>query len=147
MAKPVTAWATGMLMAAVPCSAREAAQILQAAAERVNVSAADIAAVLVATAPGEVAPDHIERALHLTVLAVRSLPAGPRETGLLPSLPRTQEVLARLQRCRARLARAPGDPDALRAMDDAAYTLCVLLGQPHLRLAISAAEQHVSRLR
>ncbi|AWZ16547.1 hypothetical protein DRB96_34965 [Streptomyces sp. ICC1] len=148
VAKPVTAWAIGMLMAKVPCSAREATQILQAAADMAHLSAAEIAAAVVSGARGEAAPAHVERALRRTVLVARSAsPGAARGTGLLPSLTRTEEVLSRLHGCRARLAQAPGDPGALRAMDDAAYTPCVLLGQPRLRLAISAAEQHLSDLR
>ncbi|MGW1772046.1 DUF5133 domain-containing protein [Streptomyces sp. NPDC002104] len=149
VASPVTAWATGMLMATVPCSAREATQILQATADLAGLPAAEVAAALVATARGDAVPAHVERALHRTVLAAQS-PSSPeqaRETGLRPSPTRTEEVLSRLRGCQARLAQAPSDPGALRAMDDAAYTLCVLIGQPRLQNAIAAAELHLNSTR
>ncbi|MEV7723637.1 DUF5133 domain-containing protein [Streptomyces sp. NPDC101733] len=135
-------------MASTPCTARDARLILAAAADLARVTDVDVA-VAMATAPGGVpAPRRVARALRRAVEAARtpSAPAAPTapRIGLLPSRARTEEVLSRLRACRARLANAPDDADALRAMDDAAYTLCVLMGRPRTHEAVLAAERHLA---
>ncbi len=84
---------------------------------------------------------HIERALHRAMDAGRSpAPSVGRGSVLTPARTRTEEVLTRLRGCQARLAAAPEDPVALRAMDDAGYTLCVLMGRATVHEAVLAAE-------
>lgn len=135
--------AVGMLMATTPCSARDALRILATAADLADVAVEDLAAAMTATACGTALPARLERALRRSVEAARTRgPAGgPRTAGLAPNPARTEEVLTRLRGCQARLAAAPHDPAALRAMDDTAYTLCVLMGRPTALEAITAAEE------
>ncbi|MER5760270.1 DUF5133 domain-containing protein [Streptomyces sp. NPDC002082] len=142
-AAPAGNWAVGMLMATTPCSARDALRILATAADLADVAVEDLAAAMTATACGTALPARLERALRLSVEAARTrAPAGgPRAAGLAPNPARTEEVLTRLRGCQARLAAAPHDPAALRAMDDTAYTLCVLMGRPTALEAITAAEE------
>ncbi|MDX6762427.1 DUF5133 domain-containing protein, partial [Streptomyces sp. F8] len=64
--------------------------------------------------------------------------------GLLPSRARTEEVLARFRAARDLLAQAPGDGAARGAMDDVAYTLCVLMGRSTVHEAVLAAERHLA---
>ncbi|WP_407840917.1 DUF5133 domain-containing protein [Streptomyces sp. DSM 116496] len=135
--------AVGMLMATTPCSARDALRILATAADLADVAVEDLAAAMSATACGAALPARLERALRHSLEAARTRgPAGgPHPAGLAPNPARAEEVLTRLRGCQARLAAAPQDPAALRAMDDTAYTLCVLMGRPTALEAITAAEE------
>lgn len=141
---PTGGWAVGMLMATTPCSARDALRILATAADLADVSVADLAAAMAATACGTALPTRLDRALRRAVEAARGPVDGPRRAGLAPNPARTEEVLTRLRGCQARLAASPQDPAALRAMDDTAYTLCVLMGRPTAHEAISAAEEQLA---
>ncbi|WP_200904343.1 DUF5133 domain-containing protein [Streptomyces yangpuensis] len=137
----------GMVMTLAPCGAREARLVLAAAAELVHVQVADFAAAVVAGAHGEPVPARWERALRRAVEALRSpLPGteGGRGVGLLPSRARTEDALALFRASRERLAAAPGDATARSAMDDAAYTLCVLMGRSTVHEAVAAAERHLA---
>ncbi|MFJ3519351.1 DUF5133 domain-containing protein [Streptomyces sp. NPDC090131] len=62
----------------------------------------------------------------------------------LASRVRTEEALRRLWECRARLVMAPEDIAAQRAMGDAAYTLCVLMGSPTAREAVIVAQRRLA---
>ncbi|MEW1632860.1 DUF5133 domain-containing protein [Streptomyces sp. NPDC093801] len=143
---PTHTWAVGLLMAAAPCSVREAKQILLGAAELARVTAVEVAAAMVAGTLGMPMPVRIERALRRSLEAARGpvRPGTVQAVGILPSRLRTEEVLSRLRGCQARLAAAPTDPGTLRAMDDVAYTLCVLMGRPSTHQAVLAAEEHLS---
>lgn len=136
-------WATGMVMALAPCGTREAKLVLAAAAQLAQVPVADFAAAVVAGAHGEAVPARWDRALRRAVRALvgpRPGPEGGRGVGLLPSRARTGEVLVRFRAARERLAAAPGDGAARSAMDDVAYTLCVLMGRSSVHEAVMAAE-------
>ncbi|MFF9978446.1 DUF5133 domain-containing protein [Streptomyces erythrochromogenes] len=140
-------WATGMVMALAPCGTREARLVLAAAAELARVPVADFAAAVAAGARGEPVPARWERALRRAVEALRSPRPGQesgRGVGLLPSRARTEDVLARFRAARERLAGAPGDGAARGAMDDVAYTLCVLMGRSTVHEAVLAAERHLA---
>ncbi|MEU3726486.1 DUF5133 domain-containing protein [Streptomyces sp. NPDC031705] len=143
---PTELRAVGLLMATTPCSAREAKQILLAAADRARITAAEAAEAMVAGSLGLPVPVRVERALRRAVQAARTpMPPGAfRSVGILPSRPRTEEVLSRLRGCQARLAADPTNPGTLRAMDDVAYTLCVLMGRPTTHEAVRAAEGHLA---
>ncbi|MFD6229205.1 DUF5133 domain-containing protein [Streptomyces sp. NPDC060232] len=139
-----------MVMATAPCGTREARLVLAAAAERAQVPVADFAAAVVAGAHGEPVPARWDRALRRAVEALlcprpgQEGGRGVRGVGLLPSRARTGEVLARFRVSRERLAAAPGDGTARRAMDDVAYTLCVLMGRSTVHEAVLAAELHLA---
>ncbi|WP_327360077.1 DUF5133 domain-containing protein [Streptomyces sp. NBC_01296] len=128
-------------MAATPCTARDARRILEVAADLADTTPDALAAAMVAGTRGTPVPVHIERALHRAMDAGRSpAPSVGRGSVLTPARARTEEVLTRLRGCQARLAAAPEDPVALRAMDDAGYTLCVLMGRATVHEAVLAAE-------
>ncbi|WP_234308390.1 DUF5133 domain-containing protein [Streptomyces sp. NRRL F-4428] len=149
-AEQAVEWATGMVMALAPCGTREARLVLAAAAERVLVPPAEFAAAMVSGAYGVPVPALWERALRRAVEALLRPPPGAeagrgvRGVGLLPSRARTREALARFRVARERLAAAPGDRAARSAMDDAAYTLCVLMGRSAVHEAVLAAELHLA---
>ncbi|MGW6686230.1 DUF5133 domain-containing protein [Streptomyces sp. NPDC054961] len=142
LARPTAASAVGMLMATTPCSVRDAEQILAAAADLADVNVLDLAAAITAGPGAGAVPVRLERALRQAVRAARA-PARVRTppAGLQPNRERAEEVLSRLRGCQARLLATPADPGALRAMDDAAYTLCVLMGRPTAHGAVLAAEE------
>nr|WSW70850.1 DUF5133 domain-containing protein [Streptomyces sp. NBC_00995] len=142
--EPRAAWAVGTVMAAVPCSARDAGRVLAAAATAAGVTSADVAAAMAAEARGVAMPARVERALHRAVAAARAVPPRTACIGLMPSRARTAEVLAEFRGCRARVSEAPSDMRARQALDDAAYTLCVLLGRTGVHDAVRAAERHLS---
>ncbi len=145
LAPPTVAQAVGMLMAATPCSARDAKRILATAADLADATVQDLAAAVVAASEGTPPPVLVERALRRAIEVARTSHApASRSIGLAPSRERTEEVLTRLRGCQARLAAAPGDPAATRAMDDAAYTLCVLMGVPTAHEAVLAAEHRLA---
>ncbi|MBT2450860.1 DUF5133 domain-containing protein [Streptomyces sp. ISL-43] len=129
-------------MATTPCSVRDAERILATAADLANVNVLDMAAAMTAGPGGTPVPVRLERALRHAIRAART-PLRPKtaRTGVLPSRTRAEEVLSRLRGCQARLAATPSDPGALRAMDDAAYTLCVLMDRPTAHEAVLAAEE------
>ncbi|MFF4426508.1 DUF5133 domain-containing protein [Streptomyces sp. NPDC001549] len=128
-------------MAATPCTARDAHRILEAAAHLARTTPDALAAAMVAGTGGTPVPAHIERALCRAVDAGRTpVPGVGPGCVLTPARARTQEALTGLRGCQARLAAAPDDPAAQRAMDDAGYTLCVLMGRATLYEAVLAAE-------
>ncbi|MFD9307905.1 DUF5133 domain-containing protein [Streptomyces sp. NPDC060048] len=142
LVRPTAARAVGMLMAATPCSVRDAERILATAADLANVNVMDVAAAMTAGPGAAPVPVRLERALRQAVRAARTpVRAKTARTAVLPSRTRAEEVLSRLRGCQARLAATPADPGALRAMDDAAYTLCVLMDRRTAYDAVLAAEE------
>ncbi|MEU1348693.1 DUF5133 domain-containing protein [Streptomyces sp. NPDC005775] len=142
--EPRAAWAVGMVMAVTPCSARDARRVLDAAAKAAGITPAEVAAAMAAGARGGAVPARVERALHRAVAAARSVSPRGACVVLMPSRSRTAEVLAEFRDCQARLTAAPSDLRARQALDDAAYTLCVLLGRTGAHDAVLAAEQHLT---
>ncbi|MGO4455981.1 DUF5133 domain-containing protein [Streptomyces sp. M-16] len=139
-----TAWAVGVVMVVTPCPAREAHRVLAAAAAAAHIGVEGLAAAMAAAAWGVKAPKRVERALRRAVEAARTAGADGAGTSparpLVPSRERTQEALGRFRGCRAWLWADPADAAARRAMDDATYTLCVLMGRPTAHEALRAAE-------
>ncbi|MEU9094944.1 DUF5133 domain-containing protein [Streptomyces sp. NPDC048428] len=131
-------------MAATPCSALQAAQILATAAEGAHVTPGQAAAAMIAGSRGATVPTHLERSLRRAIGNARTPSLAAARVALLPSRRRTEEVLAEFRRCRSRLAASPPDEAARRAVDDAAYTLCVMLGRTSVHDAVLAAEQHLA---
>ncbi|MGW8885821.1 DUF5133 domain-containing protein [Streptomyces sp. NPDC055749] len=146
--EPPTPWAVGMIMAMTPCSRRDAKRILTAAAEAAHIAPTAMAAAMVAGSRGVPVPAHVERALRRAVEAARNPSPSPsdaaRGVALVPSRQRTEQVLSEFRRCQALLAVTPSDRSARQALDDAAYTLCVLLGRTTVHDAVDAAEQHLA---
>ncbi|MER5810513.1 DUF5133 domain-containing protein [Streptomyces sp. NPDC002033] len=144
-------WAVGVVMVMTPCAERDAHRVLAAAAAAARVTAEELAVALAAAGPrGKGLPKGVERALRRAVVAART--AGPAQARVAPARPlvpsraRTEEALGRFRACRARLRAAPGEARARRAMDDATYTLCVLLGRPTAHEALHAARLRLAAL-
>ncbi|MFE2018928.1 DUF5133 domain-containing protein [Streptomyces sp. NPDC059499] len=112
------------------------------------MTALGMADAMVAGTRGVPVPVHIERALRRAMELARRPPASP-STGvngltLLPSRSRTGLALTEFRTCQARLAASPSDADLRQALDDAAYTLCVLMGRRTVHDAVLGAEQHLN---
>lgn len=140
---PADGVAIGMLMALTPCTSHAARDILAAAAHAAGVTTAGMALAYADSARGVPLPTAIERALRNAVAAARS-PSRSALGGLLPGTDRTADALTRLRECQTRLRRSPGDAAVRRAMDDVAYTLCVLMARRTLHEAVTAAELRLS---
>ncbi|MEU9373054.1 DUF5133 domain-containing protein [Streptomyces sp. NPDC048255] len=140
---PAKAWTLGRLMALTPCTAPAARQILAATASTAGTTERQVTAALVGYSRGAPLPRRIERALQLAIRVART-PATEQTCGLLPSLTRASDALDRFRTSLARLHAAPADPEARRSLDDAAYTLCVLMGRRTAHEAMRAAEEYVA---
>ncbi|MFD3328379.1 DUF5133 domain-containing protein [Streptomyces sp. NPDC058701] len=138
-------WAVGMLMATVPSPARLAEQALSTAAVQAGLSEIEVARAMVAGSRGTPIPAAIEEALNDAVRAARR-PVGSRRSGsfLMPTRVDADRALTRFFDARVRLYAAPGDPGARRAVDDAVYTLCVLMAQPSPYEAVNEAVRYTA---
>ncbi|MFD9355679.1 DUF5133 domain-containing protein [Streptomyces sp. NPDC060031] len=141
--EPAVAWAVGVLMALTPCTAPAARRILAVAAGTAGITVREVARALAEYARGVPVPRRVERALRMAVRASRT-PADELPGGLLPGRSRAQVALARFRVCRDRVRAAPGDAEARRALDDAAYTLCILMGRRNPHQAVRAAEEYLA---
>ncbi|MFE0577456.1 DUF5133 domain-containing protein [Streptomyces sp. NPDC058874] len=139
--------ATGTVMALVPCTGERARRVLGNAAQAAGVTLPAMARTVLATrtGPGDADPD-CERALHAEIGHARSPhPPGPPASGtLLPAPHVLRRHLNHLRAVRRRTLAAPEDPALRAAMEDAAYTLCVLMGQRNTHSALLAAEELVA---
>ncbi|WP_329448268.1 DUF5133 domain-containing protein (plasmid) [Streptomyces sp. NBC_01426] len=146
LSEPARSWAVGMLMATLPGPAHLAEQVLSAAATRAGLAESEVARAMVAGSRGTPLPADIEQALDHAVQAGRRPGTGSRRAGsfLLPTREDAERALGRFFDARVRLCAAPDDPEARRAVDDAVYTLCVLMAQPSPHAAVNEALQYTN---
>ncbi|MGW6785249.1 DUF5133 domain-containing protein [Streptomyces sp. NPDC054987] len=141
------AGATGVVMALVPCTAESARRVLAEAARTAGVTLHTMARTAVATGtrPADADPD-CERALRMEIANARSPqpPSPPPPGTLLPAPDVLRGHLHHLRAVRRRTLAAPDDPALRAALEDAAYTLCVLMGQRNTHSALIAAEERVA---
>ena len=137
-------WALGTLMATVPAPAHLAEQVLSAAAAHAGLPVTEVAQAMAAGSRGTPVPADVEQALHHAVRAARRTDTAPRGPGpyLMPTRGDAEQALSRFFEARLRLGAAPTDTAARRAVDDALYTLCVLMAQPSAPAAVHAALQY-----
>ncbi|MFC9585287.1 DUF5133 domain-containing protein [Streptomyces yangpuensis] len=145
--RAVFATATGMVMALVPCTAESARRVLADAARAAGVTLRLMARTVVATRArtAEVDPD-CEGALRTAIGHARAPhpPPPPAAGTVLPAPDVLRRHLDLLRAVRRRTLAAPDDPALRAALEDAAYTLCVLMGQRHTHGALLAAEERVA---
>ncbi|MFF8261238.1 DUF5133 domain-containing protein [Streptomyces virginiae] len=146
-ARAALAGATGTVMALVPCTAESARRVLGDAARAAGVTLRLMARTVIATRarPADVDPD-CERALRAAIGHARSRqpPSPPAPGTLLPAPDVLRGHLNHLRALRRRTLAAPDDAALRAALDDAAYTLCVLMGQRNAHSALLAAEERVA---
>ncbi|MFF1409438.1 DUF5133 domain-containing protein [Streptomyces sp. NPDC058289] len=139
--------ATGVVMALVPCTAETARRIILGAAQAAGVTLEVMASTAAAmhSPDGEVDPA-LEQALR-TVIGYAQVPPTPLSAGtaaLLPTPFVLRGHLSHLRAVRRRTMTAPDDPTQRAALEDAVYTLCVLMGQRSAHGALTAAEHLVA---
>ncbi|MFJ6793225.1 DUF5133 domain-containing protein [Streptomyces sp. NPDC091268] len=143
--EPVVPRAVGMIMATTPCPADEAERILAAAAAQAGVGTGELAAAMVAESRGTPLPAHVDRALSRAARAACTRPRAPGAgpgTPLLPSRAEVERALGRFFDARVRLLASPADEAARLALEDAVFTLCVLMAEPTAHAAVIAAVQY-----
>ncbi|GHB56222.1 hypothetical protein GCM10010347_27850 [Streptomyces cirratus] len=132
--------ATGILMALVPCSAETARRLLTAAAEEAGTTAEEGAAAAVALLSGPDEPTAVQQALRTAMRRARSGPQQEAGARLLPGADVLREQVARFRALRREVLKSPGDAALRRGLDDAVYTLCVMMGRRTPHDALKAAE-------
>ncbi|MFM9370147.1 DUF5133 domain-containing protein [Streptomyces sp. Da 82-17] len=137
------ATAIGLLMVGTTCTVGSARRVLAVAARSADATVGETAQAVVDRSGGHPLPSRIDRALRTAVAAART-PATRQPPGLRPAQEYVAELLSRFRVRQARLRREPGDVHAQEALDDIAYTLCVLTGTRTLRDALRAAEERLS---
>lgn len=144
--EPAVERAVGMLMAAIPGPARLAGQVLSAAAARAGAGVGELALALATTPDGTPLPSGIDRAVRDAVEAARRPEAAGAQAPassplLLPTRTEVERALGRFTEARVRLTADPADEAARQAMEDAVFTLSVLMGQPSAYAAVRDAAQ------
>ncbi|MET9604106.1 DUF5133 domain-containing protein [Streptomyces sp. NPDC006512] len=142
--EPAVSWAVGMLMATVPGPAHVAERVLSTAAAQARLTVAEFARGMAAGSRGTLVAAHIDGALHRAVRAAQQPGSEPPRSGpyLMPTRADAAHALGRFYDARARLVAAPTDDAARRTMEDAVYTLCVLMAQPSAHAAEREALQY-----
>ncbi|RSS82085.1 DUF5133 domain-containing protein [Streptomyces sp. WAC06614] len=136
--------AVGMVMALTGASARTARAIVSATAATAGLSVPEVAHTLVTR--GLPVTGRVGRALRQSVRLARSTPGGAPVPvlRLAPDRGYTAKVLDRFLACHAVAATTPSDEEAQRALDDAAYTLCVLMARRTPKEAVRAARRYLA---
>ncbi|WP_405442547.1 DUF5133 domain-containing protein [Streptomyces avidinii] len=132
-------------MALVPCDSGCARRILSESASAADVCLQEAAWAAVASLRGDPMPPppELESAVRAAIdrVLTEARPPGPR---LIPNPYVLRQHLARFRDLRRRIFAAPEDPSLRTRYDDAAYTLCVLLGHRSVHHALTAAEQLIA---
>lgn len=142
---PAVGRATGTLMALLPCDSRSARRVLAEAAALAGLSLAEAADAMTAVlredapAPPAAVASAVRTAVDRALTAARTPSAA-----LLPNPYVLRRHLARFRELRRRTFVHPEDPGLRARFDDAAYTLCVLLGHRRVHHALIAAENLIA---
>ncbi|MFI1645592.1 DUF5133 domain-containing protein [Streptomyces avidinii] len=134
-ARTDVARAIGVLMSLVPCGTEAAHRVLVRTARTTDGDIHRAALAVPALLRGRDPQDPEQRAVRAAITAARTGP-GPEAGGLRPDTGVLRAHLARFRALRRLALTAPADPKVQARLDDAAYTLCVLLGTrtPHAAL-------------
>lgn len=134
--------AVTVLMAVVPCGADTARRILAEAARASGTGLREAAEAALVLGDGGKPPSPLGRALADAVDEARSdtEPVTQPYTRLLPDPQAIGELLKRHRGLRRRALATPGDPAVRDGLDDATYTLCILMGRRNAYTALRSAE-------
>ncbi|MFD7834188.1 DUF5133 domain-containing protein [Streptomyces sp. NPDC059761] len=134
--------AATVLMAVVPCGADTARQILADTAWAAGAGLRETAEAVLLLGAGGKPPAPFGRALADAMDEARSTtePVTRPYTRLLPDPQTIGELLKRHRALRRRALAAPHDPAVRDELDDATYTLCILMGQRNAYTALRSAE-------
>ncbi|MCY0932250.1 DUF5133 domain-containing protein [Streptomyces sp. H27-H1] len=141
--------ATGILMALVPCSADSARQILAGVAQSTGARVEDVADAALALHTDCDLPGSLTQALRRSIDA--TLTARPLRTsdsargrGVRPEPRLLREHLSHFRAMRRRTFAALDDACLRSELENASYTLCVLMGERSTHLALQAAEELIA---
>ncbi|WP_329315865.1 DUF5133 domain-containing protein [Streptomyces sp. NBC_01278] len=134
--------AVTVLMAMVPCGADTARQILAATARAADAGPRETAEAVLALAGGGTPQTPLRQALADAMDEARSATAPVTQpyTRLLPDPQAIGALLKRHRGLRSRALAAPHDLAVRNELDDATYTLCILMGQRNAHTALRSAE-------
>ncbi|MEV0414136.1 DUF5133 domain-containing protein [Streptomyces sp. NPDC050448] len=134
--------AVTVLMAVVPCGADTARQILADTARATRVTPLETAEAVLTLGGCRELPAPLGKALKAAMDAARSATAPVTQpyTRLLPDPQAIGELLKRHRGLRRRALAAPHELDVRNELDDATYTLCILMGQRNAYIALRSAE-------
>ncbi|MGW7101754.1 DUF5133 domain-containing protein [Streptomyces sp. NPDC054838] len=135
--------ATGILMALVPCGADTARRLLTATAQETGTTVEESAGAAVALLSGQDEPTAVQQALRTAMRRARSGPEQGAGARLLPGADVLREHVTRFRALRRELLGAPGDLVLQSRLDDATYTLCVMMGRRTPHDALKAAELRI----
>ncbi|MFD3540076.1 DUF5133 domain-containing protein [Streptomyces sp. NPDC058662] len=127
--------AIGTVMALVPCGTKTARHVLARTARTTGGDTCRAAEAVLDLIHGRDPEDPAQQALRTAISAARTLP-GPPLPRLRPDGGVLRAHLARLRTLRRHALTAPADPAVQARLDDAAHSLCALVGSrtPHAAL-------------
>ncbi|MFE2548045.1 DUF5133 domain-containing protein [Streptomyces sp. NPDC059355] len=134
--------AVTVLMAVVPCGADTARQILGDAARAAGAALHEMAGAVLVLGGGGKPAAPLGRALADAMDEARCAaePVAQPYTRLLPDPRAIGELLKRHRGLRRRALATPDDPAVRDELDDATYTLCILMGRRNAHTALRSAE-------
>ncbi|MEV6583585.1 DUF5133 domain-containing protein [Streptomyces sp. NPDC051582] len=134
--------AVTVLMAVVPCGADAARRILADTARAAGAGLRETAGAVLVLGDGGKPPAPLGRALADAMDEARSAtePVTRPYTWLLPDPQTIGDLLKRHRALRRRALAAPDDRAVRDELDDATYTLCVLMGTRNAHTALRSAE-------
>ncbi|MER7463023.1 DUF5133 domain-containing protein [Streptomyces sp. NPDC097981] len=134
--------AVTVLMAMVPCGADTARRILADAARAADAGPLETAEAVLAPTGGRAPRAPLGKALKNAMDEARSVTETVTQpyTRLLPDPQAIRELLKRHRGLRHRALAAPHDLAVRNELDDATYTLCILMGQRNAYTALRSAE-------
>ncbi|MET9857605.1 DUF5133 domain-containing protein [Streptomyces sp. NPDC006450] len=147
--RATAACAAGVLMALVPCTSAKARRMLDEVAMGAGTDVRGAAEAVLDAQTGKPLAPAVEDVLRHVLALARNLPAPPAGSWSPPEPDVLRQHVNHLRAVRRRAMAAPGDANVRGEMEEAAYTLCVVMGQRSAHGALLAAEEllAVSRLR
>lgn len=145
-ARTDTARAVGVVMSVVPCGIGTARHVLAQTGLATHGDTRLAAEAVLALIRGRDPQDPVQQALRTAVVAARTAP-GPEVRRIHPDSDVLRAHLARFGRLRHLALTSPSDPVVQARLDDAAYTLCVLVGSRTPHAALRAAREFLAERR
>ncbi|MGW7327701.1 DUF5133 domain-containing protein [Streptomyces sp. NPDC054840] len=143
-ARGAVAGASGVLMALVPCTASRARRILAEVAVAAGIGLHETAEAVLAARIGDPVPAAFEDALRRCLARARTLPDVPPGSWSPPHPDDLRRHVNHLRAARRRALAAPDDAGMRGQLEEAAYALCVVMGQPSAHGALLAAEEMIA---
>ncbi|MGW6613261.1 DUF5133 domain-containing protein [Streptomyces erythrochromogenes] len=127
-------------MALVPCTAARSRRIVPDAARSAGAGPDEVAAAVLAMRVGEPMAPAVDEAPRRVLVDARPLPTPATASWMPPRPDVLRRHVTRLRAARRRAVEAPDDAGVRGALENAAYTLCILMEQRSTHGALLAAE-------